>query len=379
MHDLVKLISTFVDAVAIIMALILVLSILHRNDKRGTGHSVLMGAMFSLAVIFSMSDPIPMGTGGGFDMRGLLIGTGIALLGPIVGLMAAVTALIYRFGIGGAGLYSGITLIAGAFVGGLIWRYTIKPIDMVEWKKSVILGLFISAQSAGIIFAPPHLWGVIVTELIPYIVISNVIGAVIISHLLSGELSFLSSAEASRVEASTDHLTGLLNRRGLDLAYPDLYAKALKQRGQAFLYFDIDKFKVTNDNFGHAVGDEVLQHVVELISANLRQQDVFVRLGGDEFAIILADITEDEGRAISERCRSVVADAGFEMENDVLQVTISVGGIWTRHPVSMERLIRTADQALYEAKSRGRNAVVYFAQHGDQMAKAMLPSLDPAA
>ncbi len=135
MDDTVKFIVTFVDAVALVLALILMLSLLHRNDLYKRGCTGLLGAMFSFTILVSMSDPIDLGANGFFDMRGLLIGTAVALMGPVVGLMAGATALACRFSIGGPGLESGIALIVGAYGGGLLWRLTIKDLDMIKWQK----------------------------------------------------------------------------------------------------------------------------------------------------------------------------------------------------------------------------------------------------
>lgn len=115
----------------------------------------------------------------------------------------------------------------------------------------------------------------------PFIVISSIIGALIINHLNSGELSFPSEAETSKIEATTDHLTGLVNRRGLDTIFPNLSGASSGNKGRGMLYFDIDRFKLANDSHGHAFGDEVLKQVAERVAGNLRQNDIFARVGGD--------------------------------------------------------------------------------------------------
>ncbi|MBU2993271.1 diguanylate cyclase [Octadecabacter sp. 1_MG-2023] len=359
MDDFSKLLLTFFDAVAMLMALILVLSILHRSDRRGLMHSVQLGAVFSLAALVTMSDPIDMGAGGIYDMRGLLIGTGMALLGPVVGLMTAVTALIFRLSIGPPGLESGIALIVGACAGGLVWRLGIKPKGFAQWKKSIILGLMISLQSVGIFFAPPHLWYGVLTQLIPYMVVSNVIGALVISHFLSGELSFLSAAEALRRDANTDQLTGLLNRRGLQMAYSQLSFPTAPDQGRALLYFDIDHFKSVNDSYGHRIGDDVLKHIISEISDVLRYQDIFARIGGDEFVVILNQIPRSKAEDIAERCRRVVSVSEIVIDGRVLDLSISVGAIWAERASSIDELIDQADAALYKVKQSSRNNVEF--------------------
>ena len=372
MDDTVKFIVTFVDAVALVLALILMLSLLHRNELYKRGCTGLLGAMFSFTILMSMSDPIDLGANGFFDMWGLLIGTAVALMGPVVGLMAAATGLACRFSIGGPGLESGIALIVGAYAGGVLWRLTIKDLDMIKWQKSVILGVFISVQSVGIFFAPTHMQISILTGLVPFIVISSIIGALIINHLISGELSFLSEAETSKIEATTDHLTGLVNRRGLDTIFPNLSGASSGNKGRGMLYFDIDRFKLANDSHGHAFGDEVLKQVAERVAGNLRQNDIFARVGGDEFVVVLPKVDKKEAQHIADRCRSIVAEDLFEIDGKSIPVTISLGAIWVHSPTDIDQMLDAADRALYQAKSSGRNAVIFLSNLNANRGEAAL-------
>ena len=91
----------------------------------------------------------------------------------------------------------------------------------------------------------------------------------------------------------------------------------------------------------------------------MRQKDTFVRLGGDEFVIVLPDIDAEEAELISERCRSVVAKAGFQHNRKVLAVSISVGAVWSKKPTRIDALLNFADTALFRAKEKGRNCVVF--------------------
>lgn len=361
MSDVTKLISTFVESVAALMALVLMLSLVHRGGRESLLNKVIMGGLFSVVIVLSMIDPIQLPDGAGiFDMRGLLVGTGTAFLGPVVGGIAALTAFSFRILIGPPALLAGLFGVAISFAMGLLWHVFIKELRMVTWKKSLILGVMLSSQMLGIFFGPQMYYQHLFINLAPYIVVSSLLGALILNHLLSGELSFLSEAEASKIDANTDHLTGLLNRRGLELIYPKMIENNGRTAGQALLYFDVDRFKGTNDTYGHAVGDDVLRHVVDQVAANLRKKDTFVRLGGDEFVVVLPDIDAAEAEAISERCRSVVAKAGFEHDHEVLAVSISVGAVWAKKPTRIDALLNFADEALYRAKENGRNCVVFI-------------------
>ena len=359
MSDLMKMLSTFVDATALIMALVLVVSIWHRQGKTGWKHSVLMGTMFSIALVFTMSDPINLGQAGIFDMRGLLIGTAAALFGPIVGLMTLVTGLFMRWNIGGPGMVPGFVGMFFAYGAGLIWMVTVKRFKMPTWQKSVVLGFMITTQMTAIFFTPVEMWGPLIFSLGPYTVASNVLGALLINHLISGELSFQSEAEALRVDANTDHLTGLLNRRGLEMIYPDLAPQAGGTQGRALLYFDIDRFKAINDTYGHAAGDDVLKFISHKVGQNLRPGDVFARLGGDEFAVVLRDIDAKEAQRIAQRCRNVVSEGEMIHDGAGLSVTVSIGAVWMLEHTQIDQVLEAADTALYAAKTNGRNRVVF--------------------
>ena len=231
---------------------------------------------------------------------------------------------------------------------------------MIKWQKSVVLGVFISVQSVGIFFAPTHMQISILTGLVPVIVISSIIGALIINHLISGELSPLSEAETSKIEATTDHLTGLVNRRGLDTIFPNLSGASAGNKGREMLYFDIDRFKLANDSHGHAFGGEVLKQVAERVAGNLRQNDIFARVGGDEFVVVLPKVDKKEAQHIADRCRSIVAEDLFETDGKSIPVTISLGAIWVHSPTDIDQMPDAAVRALYQAKSSGRNAVIFL-------------------
>ena len=359
MDDYLKLISTFLDAVALLMALVFMVSILKRAGQRRLGSPVFLGVLFSCVLVMSMADPIDLGPAGIFDMRGLLIGTAAALFGPVVGLMTLATGLGMRGYIGGPGMIPGFFGMLFAYGAGIAWLYLVRPLDFATWKKSIVLGCMITFQLMGIFWAPQEIRIALLGDLLPYTLVSNVAGALLINYLISGEMSFLSEAQSSKIDATTDHLTGLLNRRGLELVYPQLATPVEEKRGRALLYFDIDHFKSINDTHGHAVGDDVLRYVTQEVANNLRPNDIFARLGGDEFAIVLSNIDELEAHRIAKRCRAVVDGNGFENAGDSLEVSISVGAVWMLEHTEIDRIIDEADKALYAAKSEGRNRVIF--------------------
>ncbi len=160
--------------------------------------------------------------------------------------------------------------------------------------------------------------------------------------------------------ATTDYLTGISNNRCFFLQGEREIQRARRYgRPFALLLFDIDNFKEINDSHGHAAGDQVLVAVASRCRNLLREIDIFGRVGGDEFAILMPETDLGGGRTTAERLRSAVAEAGIESGAALHHVTISIG---VSELASDDRLIeetlKRADDAMYEAKRRGRNAIM---------------------
>ena len=157
--------------------------------------------------------------------------------------------------------------------------------------------------------------------------------------------------------ATHDALTGVYNRRRFDEKITE-YSLLSRRTGRPFalLLIDADYFKRINDTHGHAVGDEVLKQLAQLIQTSLRTTDFVARYGGEEFAVLLPEIAQpDTPEVVAEKIRAAVADAEFA---SVGQVTVSIGvGLADPADNSPTALIKRADQQLYQAKAAGRNQV----------------------
>lgn len=167
----------------------------------------------------------------------------------------------------------------------------------------------------------------------------------------------LATADLSRL-ARTDPLTGLGNRRALEEALVDLYQHSATPRMTfSVVLIDLDHFKSINDTLGHEAGDEILRHLADCLLSTLRKEDVAARLGGDEFIILLPRITEREAQSIAERIRQLFNQMPWRHEA-VRRATLTIGIATARDSqrCPAAELIRRADQALYAAKSDGRNA-----------------------
>jgi two-component system cell cycle response regulator len=166
--------------------------------------------------------------------------------------------------------------------------------------------------------------------------------------------------EESIALASTDALTGVYNRRYLDVHLDQMVRNANDVRKPLSVAFcDIDHFKRLNDTYGHAAGDEVLIEFANRMRRSLRHFDMIARIGGEEFVVVMPDTSIDVAIKVSERLRTRMQDDPFTVTAaGELPVTISIGvAVSDMVETSGSELLRRADEAMYRAKQAGRNRV----------------------
>jgi diguanylate cyclase (GGDEF)-like protein len=161
--------------------------------------------------------------------------------------------------------------------------------------------------------------------------------------------------------ATTDALTGLSNRRAMTAALARDLARVERDGSNlAFVLLDVDHFKRFNDEHGHPLGDEVLRRVGNVLAAGARKGDLAARYGGEEFCVLLPGADAHSGLRVAHRFRIAIERLSIESSKGPLRVTASFGvsAFVARSGMTSETLIRSADEALYRAKARGRNCVV---------------------
>lgn len=349
------------EPVALAIVLTFAYGQVRRHIAGPTQSNIILGLLFGAGAMISILDPIIFAERFIADMRSLFVGLAAGLFGLLPGLIAAVIAGATRLMIGGDGVGAGIVAIALSMLGGLAWRWIILKDNQARPGDHLLLGLFISVHLCATVLLPAEIiWGFL-QKFVPAFVAINLLGSLLIGGLLNREDIAISRAQQLEEEARTDPLTQIMNRRSAIEAVGRLGDTRNPSKGRAMLTMDVDNFKTINDTLGHAAGDTVLRQLTDRLKEVLRPGDVFSRLGGDEFLIVLPDVSPNEAKAIGQRCCCAVSAVPMAFGAHPINVTISVGVQWTARPAAFNAHLAAADEALYKAKSEGRNRVTFQA------------------
>jgi diguanylate cyclase (GGDEF)-like protein len=199
-------------------------------------------------------------------------------------------------------------------------------------------------------------------------------------QLLSEKIARLKAElHEARESAALDPLTQLHNRSSLDSQLERVADLSfLMSATPCLLMIDVDHFKSVNDRFGHPIGDEVIRRVADTLVRNfLRREDFVARYGGEEFVVVVPDSSSHAVRQRAERVRQAIGELGFSKGQEHFSVTASIGVAVLGPGDTGKSWLERADAALYEAKSAGRNRVV-FADETGAKAASLSPSRPPS-
>ncbi len=284
-------------------------------------------------------------------------------------------------------LVVGISVFTYPFIGGYIWSKGYKParIYTIAWIFFGFGTLMLVLQHQGALNSDPlFAWGGQAGNWIEAILLSIALAdrfnamqkekeeaqALYRETLLQAKLELeervaerttelKEAKEAAELLARTDPLTGMPNRRCFfEQAERNLSMSRRYQHPLTVLTLDVDHFKHINDRHGHAVGDMALQAIASALPEGLRETDVAGRIGGEEFAVLLPETSEAEAQEIAERLRQNIAAIGLSADGREIPLTASFGLAVLDKEDRFSELLARADQALYQAKERGRNQVV---------------------
>jgi diguanylate cyclase (GGDEF)-like protein len=201
-------------------------------------------------------------------------------------------------------------------------------------------------EQSWVLTGPPSNWAEDTNSILSLVGLTG-IGAITLT------LHHARAARRHRDEANTDSLTGVLNRRALF----SIFGENDYVTGLAVLMFDLDHFKQINDRLGHAQGDLVLQQFAGVLRAQTRDNDIIARVGGEEFCVILPGLDGDSARLSAERIRLAFAELEIAIGDNSEIATVSAGLAIGGVEETFSSVLRHADDALYKAKSAGRNQV----------------------
>ena len=308
----------------------------------------------------------------GDPLRPVLLG-----LGPLVWFVAIATVHVHG---DRAWLPTVVnTLATAAYNGVTVWELARHRHDKLRARdplivliaiNTLVMLLAIPAAFTGELrgLSPPpiaSLFGLIHFETIIY-----AIGTTVFLVMMMKE----QSEQGHLRDAQTDALTGLANRRAF-LPLAERAAERCKRRGEpiAVVVFDLDRFKLVNDTFGHPLGDEVLRIFAKVAREALRPGDIVSRVGGEEFFAILPGASLHEGCTVAERVRRAFAEANAYVDGRHVSATVSAGVMSSEDAsVPLEMLLEKADAALYRAEFRGRNCVQCGLEEPEEKARPRL-------
>ena len=232
---------------------------------------------------------------------------------------------------------------------GIYWAYpTLFIAHFVLSRRTALVQSLVLTCSATTIAA------VALDPLVAVRVGATLVLTLVMIHVVLNVIGELQTALVQ--QTITDPLTGAYNRRHLHDQLERVAQAGLAPSGWAMLAIDIDHFKRINDQYGHAVGDEVLRRVVERVGHRKRKSDLLFRTGGEEFVLLLPDTAEHDAARVADQVRQQVQESA--MLPDGSAVTVSIGLSMRRPGQAADAWMREADNALYDAKRTGRNRVV---------------------
>lgn len=183
-----------------------------------------------------------------------------------------------------------------------------------------------------------------------------------ITEQREAEKKILEQRDQLELIAVTDPLTGAFNRRQYEVISKQEFARNKRyKKGYALLMLDIDHFKVINDTYGHDVGDQAIKNTALVIKEGIRQSDNLFRIGGEEFIVLLPETKLETALKLAERLRKSISEIAINSSSTEANFTASIGvSEFSPVDIDMAETLKRADDALYIAKSSGRNRIQYL-------------------
>lgn len=342
------------------MALITVLFGLALRTVSGARlRPLVVGLLFGWGAAIAMLNPAIVADGILIDTSTIMLGIGAAFGGVAAGIAAAAVAIVSVGFIGGAGVPAGILGIVTATTAGIVWRTCLGTKRTSGMRGLAVLGLGVALHSLVVVVAFPGKGSSLDIALYLLSIGSTcVVATLALGWMMRREISLVQRERALSVDAMTDPLTGIANRRAFDRGIDAMWTgEAL--RSFALVLIDVDHFKRVNDRYGHDAGDVALAALAGALGRSARHGDIVARFGGEEFVMLLPDAELGTALAIAERLRRTIAALPVELADSHVALTASFGVATSQGRADGRAVLAAADLALYRAKELGRNRVEF--------------------
>ena len=246
----------------------------------------------------------------------------------------------------------------------IIWFYLLILVAyMITSKTSGILYTLASIVMILSVnfFVDLKLSDIAINSAVLGLLIGSFLSSVYTNKITNYEDSLKKQNSSLSLLASTDYLTGIMNRRMFNEISEHYFQTAQKNELYlTLLLLDLDHFKKVNDTYGHQAGDQILKRFVKTLEGILNKSDIFARIGGEEFAILLSQTNSDEAYVLAERIRKEIENVFITYDGQDIFVTTSIGISESKQSdTEFENIFSRADMALYQAKNLGRNRTYY--------------------
>ncbi|MDO4263951.1 MAG: diguanylate cyclase [Deinococcus sp.] len=321
-----------------------------RRDAAFQLQTVLAAGAISLMLLLQPAEVAP---GIIIDMRPVPLVFLALIYGGPAALAASVPMLIYRFSLGGPGVLPAVLSVSLILLVTMALRPYLHS-ERLSWPRRALLVLLAFSPNGLPLLLLPNGAQLLQQLYVPLLVL-NAAGFLIAVMILRDRTKLLELNALFQRQARQDALSGLFNRRQFELDLPSLHP------GDLVLMVDIDHFKRVNDTYGHAVGDQVITAMGQVLRSSLRGSDAAYRYGGEEFVLIILDPQPGTPEMIAERIRSHIERTPLKVPAEdgqpalTVHLTASLGGARHAPGTAPQHTLALADQALYQAKQEGRN------------------------
>lgn len=346
-----------VNTLGVFALVTLIYAYVLRGTQTGAVRSVLIGIMFGTGGCLAIANTTEFVPGLFIDPRAVMLVLAAPFGGVLSAVVAAAMTVALRLYDGGVGAPAGAAnIVATALIGLAFAKFAMGKALPMSFGKLLTLGLLSNIPLLFILIVPvPNALEMFLRAIGP-LTVADTLGVLVLGKVLNDACQAQSTRERLTLEASTDPLTGLPNRRDFERRIDRVLEQARHtQTPVSLLVIDVDHFKQINDTLGHDAGDVVLVWIADIIRDHLRSCDLIARFGGEEIVVAMPGANAQCAARIAERIRGVVETKGQLEPETGRRVTISIG-VATEIDHYLD-LFNAADRALYTAKREGRNRV----------------------